>query len=135
MRILYLNPTAQLGGAERVLLDVIASVRQLDAKSPVDGRHELHVMLMADGPLVAAAREAGADSVHVHAMPAALAAIGESGGGLGRVATRGAVALPTLLGCVRRLRGAIREIGPDIIHSNGVKTHVLSRLIVPPSSD
>ena len=29
MRILYLNPTGAVGGAERVLLDVLASIRGL----------------------------------------------------------------------------------------------------------
>jgi glycosyltransferase involved in cell wall biosynthesis len=64
-------------------------------------------------------------------MPGDVAAVGESGdaGAIG-LAMRGLVASPALIAYVRKLRAAIRAVDPDVIHSNGMKTHVLSRLIV-----
>ena len=53
MRILYLNPASCLGGAERVLLSVLATVRAADPSA------ELHLVLPGDGPLVGHAEAAG----------------------------------------------------------------------------
>ena len=54
MRILFLSPIGQIGGAERVLLDLIAGIRVAEPA------HELHVLMMDDGPLAEAARSLGA---------------------------------------------------------------------------
>ncbi|MGB9381299.1 MAG: hypothetical protein WCB16_11785, partial [Candidatus Binatus sp.] len=53
MKILYLNPKAQLGGAERSLLDVMSAVRVIRPD------WELSLIAGEDGPLIAASREIG----------------------------------------------------------------------------
>lgn len=122
-RILYLSPVGQLGGAERCLLTVIASLGVVDAD------YQPYVICGSDGPLVAHARALGA-AVEVLPMPAALAHLGESGAGNRlSLAARIAVASPSIWSYVRQLRRAISRINPNIIHSNGVKTHLLTRFI------
>jgi glycosyltransferase involved in cell wall biosynthesis len=128
MRILYLNPTSCLGGAERVLLSVMGAVRE----SAPDA--ELHLLLPNAGPLAAAAEKIGVRVSQV-AMPAAVAALGDSQlrntGRLwkaGSLLLQSAAAAPAALHYISRLRRRVRELAPDVIHSNGVKTHLLGRL-------
>ena len=54
MRILFINPVGQVGGAERVLLDCVASIGLAKAG------HEIHLLLMDEGPLGEEARLRGA---------------------------------------------------------------------------
>src|SRR4051812_14524539 len=138
MRILFLNPIGRIGGGERMLLDVLAELR---AQRP---DIERRLVLLEDGPLAAAAREL---AVHVSVLPtgASLASIGDSGlrstrggaGKLGRVASlaalaaRGMLAAPALWRVVRELRREIRAVAPDVVHSNGIKTHLLAALATP----
>src|SRR6266581_1234719 len=53
MRILYLNPIGAIGGAERVLLSVLAAVRH---SSP---SVQLHLITCTEGPLVKRAEQLG----------------------------------------------------------------------------
>ena len=53
MRIVFLNPSGQIGGAERSLLDIIASIRTREPG------WELALVATADGPLVGAAEGLG----------------------------------------------------------------------------
>ena len=128
MKILYLNPTSCLGGAERVLLSVVAAVREADPLA------ELHLLLPEEGPLVRHAEAAGA-RVSLVPMPAALAALGDSQldqTGLARLTAllrHGLVAAPAAWDYVRRLRWRVRRLAPDVIHSNGLKTHLLAGLV------
>ena len=71
MRVLYLNASGSLGGAERSLLDVMASVQQAAPSL------ELHLLVAAEGPLIARARDLGVD-VHVLPLPASLLTAGDS---------------------------------------------------------
>jgi len=71
MRILFLNITGQVGGAERSLLDLLASLRQLDPAL------ELCLGLAADGPLVALAQKLGV-ATQVLPMPAELLGFGDT---------------------------------------------------------
>src|SRR5262245_45270557 len=71
MRVLFLNPIGAVGGAERVLLTAVAGVRRADPGGVV------RVIAPADGPLLAAARAAGAE-VDVAPMPLALGGLGDS---------------------------------------------------------
>lgn len=129
MKILYLNPTSSLGGAERVLLSVIAAVREADPRA------ELHLFLPSDGPLVAAAEQTGV-RVSLVPMPNAVAALGDSQldnahplRALPSLLLRGLSAAPAAWRYVGLLRHRIRELAPDVIHSNGIKTHLLGRLV------
>jgi glycosyltransferase involved in cell wall biosynthesis len=131
MRIAYLNPVGTLGGAERCLLTVLKAVREAEPDA------ELHLIASADGPLLG---EAEALGVRARAlpMPAAMARMGDSGlrgrGLLSRSAglvRQTLAAAPRLPRYVRQLRQALAAIGPDLIHSNGIKTHLLARLAAP----
>lgn len=113
--ILYLNPTAQIGGAERSLLDLAAGL---------DRRHWApRLVVLGQGPLLA---EAAGVGVPVEALlvpdgfeRASLRGARSSPLGLAASVLRAA---PTLL-AVRR---AAARTAPSIVHSNGNKTHVLA---------
>jgi glycosyltransferase involved in cell wall biosynthesis len=125
MRVLYLSPTAALGGAERVLLSVLSALR--DAGSPV----QPHLLALADGPLLEHAARLGVAGTALP-MPAGLAAVGDSQltAGAGRRALLGQAlrALPATARYLRRLRRHVAALAPDLVHSNGIKTHLLGRL-------
>jgi glycosyltransferase involved in cell wall biosynthesis len=131
MRVLFLSPVSVVGGAERVLLTAVAGVRQVDPTAVV------RVLAPAEGPLLDAARAAGAEAEAVP-MPAALARLGDSqlrsvGKWRGRLGLlgRAAWAVPAACRYVARLRSAVAAFRPDLVHSNGIKTHLLSRVAVP----
>lgn len=128
MRLLYLTPTSAMGGAERVLLDLLSIVR---AARP---SWTLGLIVGNDGPLTSEARALGVDTT-VLPFPRDFAQLGDAGLGspqswfdFGRHALRGSAAL------VRygsRLRAEVSRFAPDIVHSNGIKMHVLGALVRP----
>jgi glycosyltransferase involved in cell wall biosynthesis len=130
MRVAYLNPVGALGGAERSLLDLIAALQAHAGASP-EGAFEPHLICGEDGPLVEAARGQGV-SVQVHPLPAALGALGDStlSGGTLRGALRFARAAPAAAwgarAYARRLASRLGELRPDWIHSNALKTHLMT---------
>nr|WP_211486207.1 glycosyltransferase family 4 protein [Corallococcus exiguus] len=122
---MFLNPVGILGGAERALVDLLACLRTLEPGL------SLHLIAGTDGPLVETARGLGVET-QVLALPDRLSALGDSGlreqgrAGLFRFAREIA---PTPLLLTRYgldLRRAVREAAPDLLHSNGIKTHLLS---------
>jgi glycosyltransferase involved in cell wall biosynthesis len=125
LRILFLNPVGVLGGAERALLDLLACLRRLAPAL------SLHLLVGTEGPLLEEARRVGVDS-HLLPLPERLSALGDSGlrgGGLGALwgFTQGLAPVPGLLaGYLRALREEVRALRPHLIHSNGLKTHMLS---------
>lgn len=125
MRILFVNPVGQLGGAERVMLDCIASIHQAESG------HEIHVLLMEEGALAEEARKAGAE-VSVLPAPARVRKLGDSALKMrrGALASAGALwrmicATPAVLFYTRALRRRVAAVAPDVIHSNGLKSHFL----------
>jgi glycosyltransferase involved in cell wall biosynthesis len=116
VKVLYLNPCARMGGAETSLVELLASIR---AAEPA---WELALLLAGEGPLESRARSLGI-SVRVVPMPAALAKMGDSGspGGLAMLE-----AIPAVADYLLRLKRAIRQEEPDLIHSTGFKMHGLS---------
>src|SRR2546428_7666077 len=72
MRVMYFNPTGQLGGAETSLLAILSSVRNAEPSCP------LHLVMAGDGPLRAAAGVLGVATT-VLPFPPALAKLGEHG--------------------------------------------------------
>jgi glycosyltransferase involved in cell wall biosynthesis len=126
MRVLFLSPVGVIGGAERVLLDLLASLR---GEAGVEAR----LCALARGPLVDAARSLGVVTEVVE-IPQAWADFGESGlsrGGSLRVLARTSTALRGASEFLSRLRGQLSSFRPDVVHSNGVKTHWLASLLVP----
>jgi glycosyltransferase involved in cell wall biosynthesis len=116
MRIVYLNPSGRLGGAETSLRELLASVR---AAEPA---WDLWLVLGEDGPLAGIARELGVN-VLVKPFPPAVARLGDRG----RVRTLLGLlsAAPSTARYSRSLARWLAEIEPDVIHTNGFKMHLL----------
>jgi glycosyltransferase involved in cell wall biosynthesis len=117
-----------LGGAERVLLD---AVRALKEERP---GLALKVLTMTPGPLLAEAQDAGAEAELIE-MPRALAELGDSSAGnrgvgfarqLAQVASS-----PEVYRFHDQLRRCARAFLPDLVHSNGLKTHLLAPSVSP----
>lgn len=121
IRIALLGASGHIGGAERVLLDCV----QVSDGHP---GAEVSVISLGEGPLVAAANRLGARTAIV-APPPGLAALGDSFATAGRVLLR---MLPVVAGSpafVRRFSRAVNAFAPDLVHSHGIKTHVLGALL------
>ena len=125
MRVMFLNPTGQLGGAESSLVDILASLRQAEPSWP------LHLLAASDGPLIGRARSLGV-TAEVLPFPSAIARLGEHGaasGGPGaavRFAAQIALASAAAVRYRAALGRAIDAFDPAIVHTNGLKMHVLA---------
>jgi glycosyltransferase involved in cell wall biosynthesis len=132
VKIVFLSPAGQVGGAERALIDIIASLRSARPD------WSFGLIAAAAGELVREARELGAETAVV-AFPRALAMLGDAGankwagnsrrmvGLMGRLAR----AAPGVAIYRRQLAHAIRSMSPDLVHSNGFKMHVLGAWATP----
>ena len=123
MSIIFLSPTGQTGGAEAALHELLAGLRQSHPS------WSLRLIVASDGPLVARVEALGVP-VRVLPFPRALARLGDWGVGRGWwrrlvfLARCVGVALPALQ-YLRRLRHMLQADAPDVIHTNGLKMHVL----------
>jgi glycosyltransferase involved in cell wall biosynthesis len=129
VRIVFLSPSGALGGAETALLDMLAAIREARPD------WTLSVIAAADGPLLANAA-LYADTAALP-FPPALARLGEWGARgsltsrLGLGAALVAASAPAAV-YARRLRQHLHDLDPDIIHSNGLKMHLLGARVRPP---
>lgn len=117
----FLCPAAGLGGAERVLLLLLETwVRE--------GRRPLPVLVsFVDGPLLERARALGL-AVHLIPLPDHLLALDEAAlAAPGSFLRTGAAAL----GYVARLRRTLARLRLDVLHTNGLKAHLLGALACP----
>lgn len=120
---MFLSASGELGGAERSLLDAATSLRlacpawRLSLRTP------------APGPLVARATACGLDA-GVLPFGTTLARVGESAiattAGGARLLARTAAAAGPVIRYAGRLRSAIRDAAPDIVHTHGIKVHLLA---------
>ena len=124
MRVAFLSPLADLGGAERVLLDLLWSLRACAADI------EPHLLLPSEGPLGDRATALG---VACQSCRCRRASVGPARvtcpaapPALWSLARQSLTGLPAAVRYVRRLRQALAAIRPAIVHSNGVKTHLAS---------
>ena len=132
MRIAYLSPSGQLGGAEISLLDFLASLR---AAEPA---WSLSMILAEEGPMVARAESLGVQT-RVVPFPPSLARLGDAGvgGPSGNQISRLALLAKLLSASAavasysKRLRRALTEFAPDLIHTNGFKMHILGAYARP----
>jgi len=129
VKIAYLSASGMLGGAERCLLDMMASVREsADEIRPI-------LVAPAEGPLAEAARKLGIET-RVAPMPRALGAAGDStpigswsAAGAVRFAGQSLAAALALRGYALQLDAVLKTFDPDLIHSNGLKPHFFTRLL------
>lgn len=125
MKVLFVSPAGELGGAERCLLDCIAALHE-------HGEAQASVVALADGPLLGKARALGA-ATQLVPPPRNLAMLGESGSGSRSGSNLLALssAAPEVLRFLARLRKAIIEASADVVHTNGMKAHLLAGLVTP----
>jgi len=118
MRVLFLTPAAGFGGAERALLESLKAVRHCEPA------WTLGLLSLEDGPALETARRLGVD-VMVEPPPGRFLQVGESGSG--RSQTIGGLlrAVPALARYAAALGRRVSAWQPAIVHSNGIKTHVL----------
>ena len=134
MKVVYLNPSGQLGGAEVSLLDILASMRAAEPD------WQLRLIVGEDGPLVHRAIALGVPAT-VIPYPPSLAMLGDAGAGgpAGHHLSRPALLRkllssgPAVVSYIRRLRHVLREQEPDVIHTNGFKMHLLGAWSRPSS--
>jgi glycosyltransferase involved in cell wall biosynthesis len=122
MRIAYLNPSGQLGGAEACLLDMVAVLREARPD------WQLVAILGADGPLRQRLCSQGA-MVKVIPFPPAIARMGDSGNS-GRFSSILKILRnsPSIFSYRKELMRALEQESVDIIHTNGFKMHILGAL-------
>jgi glycosyltransferase involved in cell wall biosynthesis len=127
MRILCVNPVGVVGGAEQALLSILAAIKESNLGL------DLHLLVCTDGPLIERAREL-AVSARLLAMPVQMASLGDSSLdageplGLCNLGCRIATTIPMVRSYVQQMQAVVRELQPDLIHSNGMKTHLLASL-------
>jgi glycosyltransferase involved in cell wall biosynthesis len=125
MRVIFVNPAAGLGGSERSLLDILASLGR--TALAVDKK----VVLFADGELVSEIRKLNVD-VSVLPAPREIDALGESAVGDGATERwgllRAVLDVPSFALSLRRM---VRDFRADLVHTNGMKAHVMAALAVP----
>ncbi|HET7464309.1 MAG TPA: glycosyltransferase family 4 protein [Longimicrobium sp.] len=128
VKVAFLSASGQVGGAERVLLDLLASLRAAEPEWP------LHLVVLGPGPLAERAAELGV-TVHPLSLPAMLARTGDAGGGsraglLARLVAAG----PAGALWLARLRRLLRRIAPGVVHTHGFKVHAAGALACPPGA-
>ncbi|MCK6553702.1 glycosyltransferase family 4 protein [Candidatus Binatia bacterium] len=117
MHVAFLNPVADIGGAEISLLELL---RRLD------GNPRTTVLLPEDGPLRQRLAEIGVQS-RIVPWPARLMGFGERAGLSGLAGALSAVsALPLLL---HRLRRTLAGLDADCLVTNGIKSHVIGAAV------
>ena len=121
MRLMFLSASGQLGGAETSLVDILASLRQAEPSWP------LCVLSAGEGPLNDRAAALGATTLTLP-FPRSVAQLGESGavagGGWPGFAGHLLCAVPSAAAYLGRVRRAIRDFAPDVLHTSGLKMHV-----------
>src|SRR5437773_6269313 len=132
MRIVFLNPTAQIGGAERSLLDMMSSLRQAQPS------WQLHLISGDHGPLLDACADLSIPAFAVR-LPSQLSCLGDAGAGgpAGQEISKAVLLTHLALASIpaaryaRALRRTLKELKPDLIHSNGLKMHALAACTKP----
>ncbi|HEX7313445.1 MAG TPA: glycosyltransferase family 4 protein [Pyrinomonadaceae bacterium] len=129
MKLAFLSAFGEMGGAERSLYDVLASLRA--ARRDWD----LNLIVPSAGALAEHAARLGVGTTVVE-FPRTLARLGDAaaGGPAGKTVGHArllldlATATPGVLLYLRRLRYELRRIAPDVLHANGLKPQLLSAL-------
>jgi glycosyltransferase involved in cell wall biosynthesis len=125
VRIVFLNPIGQIGGAERSLLDVIASLQEAEPG------WKMHLIAGEDGPLVEASERLGISAL-VLPLQRELARLGDAGQA-GKTALWWRLGMASMTGAryTSSLRALLQELRPSVVHTNGFKMHVLGAWAKP----
>jgi len=121
MRVTVLAASGHLGGAERMVLETVRALSTLGIDSTV--------LALEPGPLLEASLREGANIVEALRLSSGLATLGDTGRSKAAVIfglLRAAAPLPLY---VRQLAGILQRHGSDMLHSHGIKTHVLAALV------
>jgi glycosyltransferase involved in cell wall biosynthesis len=132
MNAVFLSPVGVIGGAERVLLHVLDAVGSSFPEAPRT------LIQLGDGPLKEAAERLGV-GVIVEPATKSFASVGDtrlraSEGRARALVSVGASmtrAAPDLYRLVARLKRRLKALRPTVVHSNGMKAHLLARLATP----
>jgi glycosyltransferase involved in cell wall biosynthesis len=124
MKVVFLNATGQLGGAERMLVCLLKALR---SEKP---GWTLQVVAGDDGPLIPILAGLGFD-VDVLSMPRRLVNMGEA-------SSKNPVALfaafAAAVGYRSRLRALLASRAPDVIHTLNFKMHLLAACALIPGA-
>ncbi len=123
---------AEIGGAERVLLDLMSSIRK------VKPAWAIHLVVPGRGPLSIRAEALGVD-VRVLEQDHSIARLGESGmresasvqarvAAFAQLALELGHAIPSIARYGFGLRRMLSEIAPDVVHTHGMKPHVIATI-------
>jgi len=127
VKVLYLSQAGAIGGAERVLLDLIATVHKQQPS------WQGLLIVPGSGGLIDEAQGLGIEH-RVVPFPPSLASLGDADGSMSdggafirrwRAVGRLGASTPAIIGYTRELARAIRAFQPDVIHANGFKMHLL----------
>lgn len=128
MKIVFVNPVGAIGGAERVLLTILAALLRVQPDI------QLHLIVGTDGPLIEQAKNLGVQ-VKLLKLPEEFNQLGDSAvKGSNKVMAvlilllRLVKILPRIGKYLGEFHGLLCELKPDLIHSNGIKTHLLIAL-------
>ena len=134
MKILFLNPVGNMGGAERSLLELVAVI----GGSRPDW--DLHLITGDHGPLLQVFRKSGLIA-EVLQLPSGIRTLGDSGLsgkwswiGLFGLVLKAPQRAFQLWAYLRKLYRRIDQLQPDVIHSNGFKFHIIIGLMGRPSA-
>ncbi|MDV3349885.1 glycosyltransferase family 4 protein [Leptothoe sp. LEGE 181152] len=123
--VVFLNPVGFIGGGERVLLSMMSALRSAQPNL------NIYLILGTEGSLASEAAALGV-SVELLPLPMQLSQLGDSG--LSRLprflryirfSWQAIRAIPALSRYLSSLHNRLACIRPDLIHSNGIKTHLL----------
>ena len=113
LRVLFVNPGRHLGGAEQSLLLLVEALRERDIQATV--------LLFGDGPFAARLVTRNVPVVFLDVATPVRQATRYRARNFASAAWLGARAIPW----VARLAALIRRAEPDVIHTNGLKAHML----------
>jgi glycosyltransferase involved in cell wall biosynthesis len=115
LRVLFVNPGRGLGGAELSLLLLIEGLRAQGV--------DVRLALFADGPFRAVLESRRIPTIKMGVLRPVrrVTRYGSAGGGLLGAAALGLLSLPTVL----ELAALVRRLDVDIVHTNGLKAHLL----------
>ncbi|MFM7437071.1 MAG: glycosyltransferase family 4 protein [Snowella sp.] len=132
MKIVFVNPVGAVGGAERAMLTFMKALLE-QQKCPI----ELHLIVGTEGPLIGQAQRLGV-AVTTLQLPEKFNQLGDSAfkkrnllEAILLLLLRSLKTLPSLIDYGKEFKQALENIQPDLIHSNGIKTHLLTIFAKP----